>query len=217
VWNAVTVLMIAAVLVGGAAFWGLRAYRRAGGAKGRAALIACAAVSLVALGAYLAIGRPDLRGAPYQTRIAALQQRPLMSMAPDEILAVMAQNARAEPNNPMPHLISGEVYLRTGRPREAARAFETALRREPRQVAAILGLGEALVSIEGRFTPEALALFEQAGALTNDPAPWVYQAMAASEHGRTAEARRLWGEAYVRMSADDPFREQARRLSGAGR
>jgi cytochrome c-type biogenesis protein CcmH len=217
VWSAVTVLMIAAVLVAGAAFWGLRAYRRAGGANARTALIACALVSLLALGAYLAIGRPDLRGAPYQARIAALQQRSLASMAPDEVLAVMAQNAKAEPNSPMPHLISGEVLLRTGRPREAARAFETALRREPRQVAALLGLGEALVAIDGRFTPEALALFEQAGALTNDPAPWVYQAMAASEQGRTAEARRLWGEAYVRMSEDDPFREQARRLSGAGR
>lgn len=209
--------MIAAVLVSSAAYWGLRAYRRAGGANARAALVVCAGVSLVALGAYLAIGRPDLRGEPYNARIAALQQRPLASMAPDEVLAVMAEDAKAEPTNPTPHLISGEVFLRTGRPREAARAFETALRREPRQVAALLGLGEALVAIDGRFTPEAIALFEQAGALTNDPAPWVYQAMAASEQGRAAEARRLWGEAYVRMNDDDPFRDQARRLSGAGR
>lgn len=211
------VLLAAAVLVAAVAFWVLRAYRGAGGPNARLALSACAAVGLMALGTYLAIGRPDLSGAPHQARIAALRQRPLLSLAPDEVLAVMAEKAKERPESPMPHLISGEILLRTGRPREAVREFEMALRRDPRHVAAMLGLGEALVTIGGGFTPEAVALFEQASTLTNDPAPWVYQAMAASEQGRSAEAQRLWGEAYLRMSEDDPFREQARRLSGTGR
>jgi hypothetical protein len=47
-----------------------------------------------------------------------------------------------------------------------------------------------MVSIEGRVTPEALALFQQAGALSDDPAPWIYQAMAAMENGRD-DARRF--------------------------
>ncbi|MGE0292897.1 MAG: tetratricopeptide repeat protein [Hyphomonadaceae bacterium] len=211
------VMVIAAVLVAAAAAWTLRAYRRAGGADARTALVACAAIGAIAAGAYLAVGRPELGGAPYQHRIAALQQRPLTSLSPDEALAVMTERARQQPDSSLPHLVSGEILLRTGRPREAALAFETALRREPRQAAAMLGLGEALVSIDGRFTPEAVALFEQAATLTDDPAPWVYQAMAASEQGRAGDARRLWGEAYARMAEDDPFREQARRLSGAGR
>lgn len=200
-----------------AAFWGLRAYRRAGGASPRAALIACGAMAVAALGTYLMIGSPYQSGAPYAARLVALQQRPLMSLAADEALAVLAAKAKEDRRSPMPHLVAGEILLRTGRAQEAAREFDAALRREPRQVSAMLGLGEALVAIDGHFTPEALALFEQAGSLTNDPAPWVYQAMAATEQGRTAEARRLWNEAYVRMPEDDPYREQARRLSQAGR
>jgi cytochrome c-type biogenesis protein CcmH/NrfG len=103
------------------------------------------------------------------------------------------------------------LLLDQGRAEEAARAFDMALRREPQMAEALLGLGRSIVGIEGRVTPEALAAFQQAGALTDDPAPWIYQAMAAMEEGR--DARPLWGEAYARMNEDDPRREMARRMS----
>jgi cytochrome c-type biogenesis protein CcmH/NrfG len=216
--NALWVLLAGAVLAAAAAFWALRAYRRAGGTAAWPAVGACAFVAVVALGAYLATGKPYLSGQPYEARIAALEQRPFMSLSADEALALLAHKAKQDPGAAMPRLASGEILLRTGRAQEAAREFEAALRREPEQVQALLGLGEALVVLDGRFTPEAIALFQQASTLTEDPAPWVYQAMAATESGQAGEARRLWGEAYRRMSEDDPYREQARRLSaGAGR
>src|SRR5262249_45209007 len=99
-------------------------------------------------------------------------------------------------------------------PREAARAFDAALRREPGLAEAMLGMGRALVRVDGgRIGPEALQMFQRAGALTNDPAPWIYQAWAAMQDNRNDEARRLWGEALLRMQADDPRREMARRMS----
>jgi cytochrome c-type biogenesis protein CcmH/NrfG len=77
----------------------------------------------------------------------------------------------------------------------------------------MIGLGRAIVRMEGRITPEALALFEQAGALTDDPIPWLYQAWGAMESERDADARRFWGEALRRMAPDDPRRAMAEQFA----
>lgn len=218
-WSSLSVLLVGAVLTAGAAFWALRAYRNAGGGaqSGRMALAACAATALVALGAYLVIGRPELPGAPYEARLEALKQRDPATFTPDEALAVLGEAAKANPRDPLPHFYSGQLLLDQGRAQEAARAFDAALRREPGLAEAMMGLGRALVRMEdGRVTPEALALFQQAGDLIDDPAPWIYQAMAAMEENRDADARRLWGEALARMTPDDPRREMAQRMSRGG-
>lgn len=212
--NSILVLAIAAVLTAAAAFWTLRAYRRAGGQNALPALAACAAVAVTALGGYLAIGRPELPDGAYAVRLEALKGRDLSTFTVDEALAVLHEAARENPSDPLPHFYTGQLLLDQGRADEAARAYDAALRRDPRNVEAMLGMGRAIVSIEGgRVTPEALALFQQAGELSNEPAPWIYQAMAAMETGREADARRLWGEALARMPEDDPRREMARRMS----
>ncbi len=206
--------LIAALLTAGAAYWVLRAYRRGGGGASRPALVACGAAALAALGVYLVIGRPDLPDAPYLARMEALKQRDPTSYNVDEALAVLAEAAKDNPSDPLPYFYSGQLLFGDRRAEEAARAFEAALRRQPQFGEAMLGLGRAVVEIEGgRITPEALALFQQAGALTNDPAPWLYQATAAIQDDRGADARRFWAEALVRMAPDDPRREMARRMS----
>jgi cytochrome c-type biogenesis protein CcmH len=110
----------------------------------------------------------------------------------------------------------GRILLSQDRAAEAARAFDSALRREPRLADAMIGLGRAVVRMEGRVTPDALALFQQAGALSDDPVPWMYQAWAAMEAGDNAGARRFWGEASARMAPDDPRRAMAEQFA-AGR
>jgi cytochrome c-type biogenesis protein CcmH len=131
----------------------------------------------------------------------------------DEWLAVLGDDARANPADPWPMLATGEVLLRGNRPQEAARAFDAALRRDPRSVDALIGVARSIALMEGRFTPEALAFLEQASTMSDEPAPWIYRAMAAMEAGQDAQAQRMWGEAYSRMSAEDPRREMARRFS----
>lgn len=211
-----SVLLAGAVLIAAVAFWVLRAYRRAGGGARTAfpALAACGAVAVLTLGAYLLIGRPELPGLPYQARLEALTGRDPTSFTADEALAVLHQAARENPADPLPHFYMGQLLLGQGRPAEAARAYDAALRREPELAEAMLGLGRAMVGVEqGRVTPEALALFQQAAQYTDDPAPWIYQAMAAMESNDDANARRLWGEALSRMPPEDPRREMARRMS----
>lgn len=214
-WTSIIVLLIGAVMAAASAFWVLRAYRRAGGgaASARPALTATFVVILIGLGVYLAIGKPELPGGAYAQRLDALKGRDPTSFTADEALAVLGQAAREHPEDPLPHLYQGQVLLRIGSAEEAARAFDAALRRDPELPEALMGMGRALVAINnGQVSPEALALFRQVAERSNDPAPWVYQAMAAMQQDNQAEARRYWREALTRMSPDDPRREMARRM-----
>lgn len=215
-WTSLSTLLAAAVVTAAAAFWVLRAYRRAGGGATNAlpALITCATVGLSALGVYLINGRPELPDAPFGPRLEALRHRDPTTYNLDEALAVLAQTAREHPRDPLPHFYSGEVLYGAQRYQEAARAYDAALRRGYQSAEVLLGLGRSLVALEdGRVTPEALSLFQQAGTLGDEPAPWIYQAMAAMQDARAEDARRLWGEALARMAPDDPRREMARRMA----
>ena len=138
-----SVLLVGAVLCAGAAFWVLRAYRRAGGGARTAfpAITACAVVAIATLGAYLLIGRPELAGAAYAQRLEALKQRDPTTFTADEALAVLHQAARDNPRDPLAHFYAGEVLYRQGRAQEAAREYDAALRREPRLAEAMIGLG----------------------------------------------------------------------------
>lgn len=209
------VMFVGALLTAGAAFWTLRATRRAGGdaRTGRMVLLVCAAVSIVTLGVYLIHGQPELPGGAYASRLEALRQRPDTTYNAEEWLAVLADDARSQPNDPWPLLATGEVYLRVNRPEEATRAFDAALRRDPRSADALIGIARSIAVMEGRFTPDALAYLEQATTVTDDAAPWIYRAMAAMEADDAADTRRMWGEALARMGPDDPRREMARRFA----
>lgn len=214
-WTSLSVLLVAAALTAAAAFWVLRAYRHAGGGatSARPALMACIVVALAGLVIYLVIGRPDLPDRPFAARLEALKQRDPTSFTADEALAVLAQAARESPRDPLPHYYSGEVLYAAQRYEEAAREYDAALRRGPQSGDALLGLGRAMVAIDGgRVSPEALAIFQQATTLSESPAPWIYQAMAAMQENRAADERRLWGEALSRMAPDDPRREMAQRM-----
>jgi cytochrome c-type biogenesis protein CcmH len=172
-------------------------------------------MALVALGVYLVIGHPELPGAPYAARMEALKQRDPSTYTGEEWLAILAEAAKANPEDPGPLLMTGQVYLANRRPEAAARAFDAALRRDPLSAPALMGLGRALMAANrGSISPEALAAFQQAAALDDaDPTPWLYQALGAMEANNSAEARRFWDEAYRRMSEDDPRREMALRMS----
>jgi len=214
-----SVLLIGAVLCAATAFWVLRAYKRAGGGARTAfpALAACAVVAIAALGAYLLIGRPELAGSAYAQRLEALKHRDPATYTADEALAILAEAARENPQDPLPHFYAGQLLLNQARPREAAREFDAALRREPRLAEAMVGLGRALVQIEGRVTPEAVDLFDTATTLTDDAAPWLYLAMHAAEDGNMENLRRYATEAGARMAPDDPRQEMIRELNRQGR
>jgi cytochrome c-type biogenesis protein CcmH/NrfG len=214
---ALPIFFVAIVLSAGAALFVLRAYRRAeGGDKVRAApaFITAALLAALAFAIYLYAGRPGLEGAPYAMRLEALKQRSLETLTSEEVLAILADRARAAPEEAEPHLYSGQIFLGAGDAEQAARAFDAALRRDPTSAPALLGLGRSLVQMnDGRVTAEAARALEQAAAADPaDPAPWLYLAMAAMQEDRAADAGRLWSEAQRRMAPDDPRQEMAARM-----
>ncbi|MGE3142658.1 MAG: tetratricopeptide repeat protein [Hyphomonadaceae bacterium] len=209
---------ILAALAGGVSFWVLREYRRGGGGRARTAVALAALLSLGALALYIVFGRPDLPDQPYAARIAALKARPLNSYSADEMVARLNAEARAAPQDARPLVAAGLVLLDLGRNEEAARAFQSALRRDPDSRLAMLSLGRALVRADqGRVGPQAQALFAQAAAKDPaDPTPWLYQALAATQEGRSADARRLWREVLNRLAPDDPRRAMAMQMIAEG-
>ncbi|MBI3437823.1 MAG: tetratricopeptide repeat protein [Proteobacteria bacterium] len=200
--NSNIVLVVAALMAASAAVWTLRAYRLAGGGAARAlpALFSSGLVASIALAAYLVVGRPELPDAPFSSRLEALRHRDPTTYTPEETLVVLDRAAREHPNDPRPHLFSGQILLAQGRSAEAAREFGDALHRDPQSADAMLGLGRALVRVaNGRVTPDALSQFRRAAALVpNDPVPWIYQAMAATQDGHVDEAQRTCSEAVTR-------------------
>jgi len=214
VWTSLTILLIAAAITAGAAVWVLRAYRRAGGGSLRKALGVAAAVALAALTIYLVLGKPELPGQPYRARLEALKARDPSTYVGAEWIALLSEKAKADPADASAHFFLGQLYLGERRPQEAARAFTAALRRAPESPEAMMGLARALIAInDGRTTPESMDLLQQAAARTTDPTPFIYLAIGALEDGDNAAARRYGAEALSRMTADDPRREMARRMS----
>ena len=208
--NALIVLSIAALMTASAAGWMLRAYRAAGGGLVSVvpALLVCGGIAFIALTAYLVVGRPELPDAPYATRIEALRHRDPTTYSPEETLAVLDQAAKAHPDDARPHLFSGQVLLALGRDDQAERQFDAALRRDPRSADAMIGLGRAMVRIaNGQVTPEALSLFQRAGAISNEPTPWIYQTLAAVQNRHSEDAQHACAEAVARGAPAEMCRE----------
>lgn len=211
------VFAVAALIAGLALWWVLRAFAQAGGGAGegaggaapnarRAALVFAAVAALAVIGLYAVTGRPNLPDQPYKSRLAALKETDPTQMSPEQIMAVLAERARQDPRDPRPHIFTGQILAELGREQEAARAYEAALRRDPMNPAALLGLGRVAVSLQaGAITPEALSLFQAAAmAAPNDPTPWLYQALAATQERRWADALKLWPEVEKRLAPEDP-------------
>ncbi|WP_421778919.1 c-type cytochrome biogenesis protein CcmI [Hoeflea sp.] len=154
----------------------------------RAAVIAVAVfMPLVAVTAYLELGRPDLPQLPLSARLQADPENTDIAM----LVARAEQHLAENPNDGRGWSVLGPIYLRTGRFADAAEAF--------RKTIALLGptpdrlanLGEALVSADGgRVTEEAKLAFQTARELDpNDPRPQFFLAIGLAQAGKEAEAR----------------------------
>jgi cytochrome c-type biogenesis protein CcmH len=146
---------------------------RAGGAttSRKWLLLSVVATATIAGLTYLAIGKPALRDAPLNQRLAALRSENLENM-PNEAIEVLLQDAlRRDANDPRPHAFYGRVLMAEGRYDEALRAFMAALRRDPKFADALAGVGQSLLAIHGAPTPQAIAALEQAVTAMPDDEP----------------------------------------------
>jgi cytochrome c-type biogenesis protein CcmH len=169
-----------------------------------AALLAIALVPAIALGLYQKIGHPDLPDAPLEAR---LRQKP----AELDIAAAVAKieaHLAAHPEDGRAWEIVAPVYLRMGRPKEAAAARERALALLGETPERLMRAAEALSYAEdGEIPPEAEKLMQRALAI--DPQYMearYFLGLAAAQHGDKEKARAIWTAMLADLPEDSPVR-----------
>jgi cytochrome c-type biogenesis protein CcmH len=157
------------------------------------ALAALVMVPVIAATVYLALGSPQLPGAPLAAR--------LQSNGDDSIRVLIAKveaHLEADPKDARGWEVLAPVYLRLGRFDDAVKARRRALAFGGETAQRQADLGEALVAAaNGIVTAEAKQAFDRAIALAPadpkaHPKAQFYAGLAAQQDGDTAKAAGIW-------------------------
>jgi cytochrome c-type biogenesis protein CcmH len=153
-----------------------------------AAIFILAIVPLGGLGVYLRLGSPQLPDMPLAAR--ALDRPEQIDM--QSALARVERHLETTPTDLRGWDLIAPIYLRLGRPLDAARAFESAIRNGGASPERWASLGEARMRAEeGVVTARARAAFEEALKLEPGYAKAVYGlAIARQQDGDVAGAIR---------------------------
>ncbi len=163
---------------------------------------------IVALTGYLVTGSPGLPGQPMAKRDAELAARNPSDLSAAEMLARLERMTQTRPDDPQPHYFIGQFLMSRGRAPDAVRAFQSALRRDPGHVPALVGLADAFAQVSGgEIGPEARQLYLE--AYKRDPGQLraAFQAgLSFWQAGQRAEARAVWAQVTARLPEGSPER-----------
>lgn len=179
------------------------------------AAAAILAVPVAAVALYMTFGTPEAPDAPLAARRAAPAEGQDVAALVARVEAHLAEN----PDDGQGWAVLGPVYLRVGRPSDAAAAFRNAVRLQGPTAPLEAGLGEALTMVAGGVvTAEARAAFAEAARL--DPAalrPRFYLALALTQEGRRDEAVAAWRAILSEAKGGEPWVAAVKReLAGLG-
>ena len=167
----------------------------------------------VAIGGYLLVGKPGMGDLPMKDRQAGLMEKIRTdpgALTQAETLSRLEATVVERPEDPQPHYFIGEILRAQGRTSDAARAYQSALRRDNEFMPALLALGDALVELNnGAVSPEATRLFAKAYELDETQVrAGMWAAMGASQAGDQEKAEQAMRYIYSRLTEDDPRRER---------
>ncbi len=171
-------------------------------------LAACLAAGLAG---YALTGRPGMGDQPMSARQAALAERIRTepeALTPAEMFARLEQATREQPDAAEPHYFIGEMLRAQGRIEDAARAYQSSLRRDPAFVPALIGLADALVELRGGSVgPDATRLYGEAYRLDETQVrAGMRAALGAAEAGEQERAEQAMAYILSRLPEDDPRR-----------
>jgi cytochrome c-type biogenesis protein CcmH/NrfG len=171
---------------------------------------ACAALGVAG---YVAVGRPGMGDQPMSARQAALSEKirnDPQSLSPAETLSRLEQATKDSPDAPEPHFFIGEMLRMQGRPDDALRAYQSALRRDGDYVPALVSLADVLAEPGDKaVSPDATRLYGKAYALDETQMrAGMWAAMGAAQAGDQATAEQAMRYIFARLPEDDPRRER---------
>jgi cytochrome c-type biogenesis protein CcmH/NrfG len=167
----------------------------------------------LAIGGYLLVGKPGMGDLPMKDRQAGLMEKIRTdpgALTQAETLSRLEATVVERPEDPQPHYFIGKILQAQGRTSDAARAYQSALRRDSEFMPALLALGDALVELNnGAVSPEATRLFAKAYELDETQVrAGMWAAMGASQAGDQEKAEQAMRYIYSRLPEDDPRRER---------
>ena len=179
-----------------------------------AILGACLAVGVAG---YVLVGKPGAGDQPMSLRQAALAEKVATdpeSLSPAELLSRLEQAVKDQPDAPEPHFFIGEMLRAQGRPEDALRAYQSALRRNSDYVPALVALSDVLVELSGGAVgPDATRLYARAYELDETQVrAGMFAAMGAAQDGDQEKAEQAMRYIYARLPEDDPRRERFRAM-----
>jgi cytochrome c-type biogenesis protein CcmH/NrfG len=179
-----------------------------------AILGACLAVGVAG---YVLLGKPGAGDQPMSQRQAALAEKVAtdpQSLSPAELLSRLEQAVKDQPDAPEPHFFIGEMLRAQGRPEDALRAYQSALRRNSDYVPALVALSDVLVELSGGTVgPDATRLYARAYELDETQVrAGMFAAMGAAQAGDQEKAEQAMRYIYARLPEDDPRRERFRAM-----
>ena len=178
--------------------------------------------SCLALGVagYFVVGKPGMPDDPMSKRQEGLAEKiktDPMSLTPAETLSRLELATRKDPASPQPHFFIGEMLRAQGRPEDAARAYQSALRRDEDFVPALVALADTLVELSGGgVSPQATRLYGRAYQLDETQVrAGMWAAMGAAQAGDQAKAEQAMRYIYNKLPEDDPRRERFKGMIAA--
>ncbi|HWV81052.1 MAG TPA: c-type cytochrome biogenesis protein CcmI [Hyphomicrobiaceae bacterium] len=165
------------------------------------ATVLAAALPVLAVVVYLAVGTPGLPGQPFAARSPDGQ-------SVGQLVAKVEARLRAHPEDGRGWDVIAPVYLRLGRYHEAAEAFQQALRLVGESADRLAGLAEAhVLANDGHVSEVARKAYERLRVLTPERVePRFWLAVVAEQEGRFEEAVKAYAQLLTEGSAAAPWR-----------
>jgi cytochrome c-type biogenesis protein CcmH len=169
----------------------------------RAVLYVAAAIPVAALSLYLGVGSPTLPGRPYAARLDA----PIEQATANDLVAKVEAHLRANPNDGRGWDVLAPVYMRMGDFRQAADAFQQAIRLEGESPKRLAGFARASIMLDNGVVGEpARRAYEKLRTLNpKSIEPLVWLAIAKEQDGDLAGAAADY-KALAAQEPEDPWR-----------
>jgi cytochrome c-type biogenesis protein CcmH/NrfG len=174
-------------------------------------------VMALGIAGYFVIGKPGMADQPMSLRQEALAEKirtDPQSLSAAETLSRLEQAIKEQPAAPEPHFFIGEMLRAQNRPDDALRAYQSALRRNPDYVPALVALSDVLVELGGgAVSADATRLYARAYQLDETQVrAGMFAAMGAAQAGDQEKAEQAMRYIYARLPEDDPRRERFRAM-----